>query len=223
MPLLSSLGSTDNLIFFFPGFGPSVSKTEHCTRDPTVKNFASPGKLGVSCDKKRQSFPVHDILHLQNSKQMMSFLVQTRYKIKKSLEKISLKKFNVMFFTIKFTHMQSVLFTKHSISQFKNSTFYSHTSYCECRLHNKTLPVSKGQVQIFIMMCAWDICDLQESDQCPIISLFSSLLRSHSILLTDCHTLCMTEFQELSIRSLNNPKLIFFSIFITCLFDIEEI
>lgn len=56
MPLLSSLGSTDNLIFLCPGFEPSVSKTEHCTRDPTAKNLVSPGKLGVSCNKKDRVF-----------------------------------------------------------------------------------------------------------------------------------------------------------------------
>lgn len=46
-PLLTSLGSKDNLIFFWPGLEPSSSNTEHWTRVPTVKNLASSGKLVV--------------------------------------------------------------------------------------------------------------------------------------------------------------------------------
>ena len=46
-PLLTSLGSKDNLIFFCPGLEPSSSNTEHCTSVPTVKNLASSGKLAV--------------------------------------------------------------------------------------------------------------------------------------------------------------------------------
>ena len=52
-PLLTSLGSKDNLIFFCPGLEPSSSNTEHCTSVPTVKNLASSGKLAV-CKHKGQ-------------------------------------------------------------------------------------------------------------------------------------------------------------------------